>query len=52
MQASSSRTRTRGLSLLELGSGWRVHEIADELEVSDKSGVQLGAFSSAVRDLV
>jgi len=29
--------RTRGLGLLELGSGRRVHEIAVELDVSDKS---------------
>jgi transposase len=29
--------RTRGLGLLELASGRRVHEIAVELEVSDKS---------------
>jgi hypothetical protein len=29
--------RTRGLGLLELGHGRRVHEIAIELDVSDKS---------------
>src|SRR5471032_2385161 len=29
--------RTRGLGLLELAGGRRVHEIAVELEVSDKS---------------
>ncbi|MBK3866069.1 helix-turn-helix domain-containing protein [Paraburkholderia aspalathi] len=29
--------RTRGLGLLELGRGRRVHEIAVELDVSDKS---------------